>query len=147
MGRAVDIYYAYGSNMSSLRLRERAPGARPLGAARIAGWRVASNKPGADGTGKANLVADAAAEAWGVLYELHPEHWTLLDRLEPGYTRMEHTVIDLTGRAQTAQLYLWTEPTPELPMHGWYRDHLLVGAREHDFPQDYIQALEALWVR
>ena len=74
----MENYFAYGSNMSSLRLRERIPSARSLGAARLAGWRLAPNKRGRDGSGKANLVVDANSVVWGVLYQLVAADWPRL---------------------------------------------------------------------
>ena len=52
----MQIYYAYGSNMSSARLVERVPGARTLGPAQLEQWRLLCTKPGADGSGKVNLI-------------------------------------------------------------------------------------------
>jgi hypothetical protein len=65
------LYFAYGSNMSSGRLR---PGAVPAGAARLEGYRLRCNKRGRDGSGK--------AEAWGVLFWLPDPDWEALDRFE-----------------------------------------------------------------
>jgi hypothetical protein len=141
---ATGIYFAYGSNMSSLRLRERLPTARSLGAARLPGWRLAPNKPGKDGSGKANLVADPGAAVWGVLYELIAADWPTLDRFEPGYTRLPQPIEDGRSRLQRAQVYVFTQHGPDLAMHHWYREHLLQGAREHALPTDYITALETL---
>ena len=136
-------YFAYGSNMSSARLRERVPEARALGRAQLAGFRLTWNKPGRDGSGKANIVVAEAEIVWGVVYELLPSDWTPLDRIEQGYTRELHEVIDQRGARIRAQLYRW-HCQPDLPdrmPHDWYRNHLLEGAREHDLPEDVIEAL------
>ncbi len=143
----MQIYYAYGSNMNSTRLVERVPGARILGPARLDSWQLRCTKPGADGSGKANLIEDPKAVTWGVLYALGSDDWTRLDAFEPGYERTEHAVLDASGRAVRAQLYLWTQTTEELAMAGWYRDLLLAGAREHGLPDDYVAMLEALPTR
>jgi hypothetical protein len=50
------VYFAYGSNMLTARLRERCPSARPLGLAAAPGYGVAFNKQGMDGSGKATLA-------------------------------------------------------------------------------------------
>jgi len=140
----MEIYFAYGSNMSSLRLRERIPSARSLGAAQLAGWRLAPNKPGRDGTGKANLVADANTLVWGVLYELGPADWPTLDRYEPGYIRISQSLVESGELTRRAEVYVFERPGPDLPMHDWYREHLVEGAREHALPADYVAALECL---
>ena len=97
--RMRELYYAYGSNMSTRRLLSRVPDARTLGRARLAGMRLVCNKPGRDGSGKANLVEDAGAHVWGVLYDIHVDHWALLDRHEPGYARETARVETDDGRA------------------------------------------------
>ncbi len=70
-----DLYFAYGSNMTSARLRARIPSARSVGAARIDGRRLVCNKRGRDGSGKANLCASPGGEAWGVVYEVDAADW------------------------------------------------------------------------
>ena len=51
-------YFAYGSNMSSRRLRERMPGARAESRAILPCHRLAWHKIGKDGSGKCDIVAD-----------------------------------------------------------------------------------------
>ena len=50
-----DLYFAYGSNMSSARLAARLGPTRCLGRAVLDHFALAWNKPGLDGSGKANL--------------------------------------------------------------------------------------------
>ena len=59
------VYFAYGSNLHSGRLRSRAPGAQALGAARLRGVRLVCNKLGRDGTAKANLEPAPSSHVWG----------------------------------------------------------------------------------
>lgn len=138
-----EIYFAYGSNMSSARLQERIAAARPLGRAQLAGFRLAWNKPGRDGSGKANIVLAEAEIVWGVLYEFPPSAWRALDRIERDYAREAHWVLDRRDERINAHVYRWhCEPSvPDLTPHDWYRNHLLEGAREHELPQDVIDAL------
>ena len=133
--------------MSSQRLRERIPDARSLGCARLEGWRLCCNKPGSDGSGKANLVADAAAVTWGVLFTFDVVHWPTLDRFEPGYERVVCRVIDSAERSRPAQVYLSSADGAQRPVVGGYRDHLLAGAREHGLPDDYIAMLGRVPIR
>ena len=48
------LYFAYGSNLFSARMRERVPSAQARGPARLAGHRLTVDKPGRDGTAKAS---------------------------------------------------------------------------------------------
>jgi len=137
------LYFAYGSNMRSARLRERVPAARSLGRARLAGFRLAWNKPGRDGSGKANIVLARTEVVWGVLYEFPPGAWAALDSIELDYTRETHDVRAPDGELAAAQLYRWPcEPDlADRAPHDWYQDHLVAGAREHDLPAEVIEAL------
>ena len=148
------LYFAYGSNMSSARLGERVPDARALGRALLTGFRLAWNKPGRDGSGKANIVLAESHVVWGVLYEFpgssassssnSSSSWAVLDTIERDYARETWTVEDLRGARVAAQVYRWRgEPeAPDLAPQAWYRGHLLDGAREHGLPRDVIEALE-----
>ena len=137
------FYFAYGSNMSSARLRERVPDAISLGRAQLAGFQLTWNKPGRDGSGKANIVVAEAHILWGVLYRFPASAWPMLDQIEGEYARESHRVLDRQERGVTAQLYRWPGDAraPDLSPHDWYRDHLLAGAREHQLPTDVIRAL------
>jgi len=141
-GIAVDLYFAYGSNMSTRRLRTRIAGAQPLGCARLDGWRLTCNKPGVDRSGKANLVFDGQATAWGVLFQLQMADWPILDRFEPGYQRCQHEVRTPDGGDYLAHVYLAAGDTREIPPFDWYLAHLIEGAQEHRLPVEYVYALE-----
>lgn len=143
----VDVYFAYGSNMSTRRLQERIDAARPLGRARMPGWRLVCNKQGRDESGKANLMPADGATAWGVLFELPRVAWPVLDRLEGGYRRESHPVWCEGDRVREAQVYLAIAPRDPLEVFDWYRDWMIEGAREHGLPGAYVRAIESLPVR
>ncbi|MEZ4215448.1 MAG: gamma-glutamylcyclotransferase family protein [Myxococcota bacterium] len=134
-----DLYFAYGSNMSTARLRARIASARHVGAARLAGHALVCNKRGKDGSGKANLVPHAARDAWGVVFELARADWPALDRFEWGYARSACVVHARDGTALEAHVYLALAPGPgPLAPFDWYRDHCLAGALEHALPQEVV---------
>ena len=136
------LYFAYGSNMSTTRLRARITGAEPIGAARIDGYLLRCNKRGKDGSGKANLVAAPVASTWGVLFALASRDWAELDRCEWGYDRLACEVTSAAGTAIAAQLYLARAPEPhEIAPFDWYREHCLEGAREHRLPGSVIEVI------
>jgi len=142
--RDMNLYLPYRSNMSTERMRARIPRATPMGRACWPGMRLAFNKVGQDGSGKANLVEDPAAEAWGVLFSIPHSDWTRLDAFEPGYARVECAVVLDSGRDFEAQVYLGVGETRELPPHGWYREHLHRGAIEHGLPDEIVRMILAL---
>jgi gamma-glutamylcyclotransferase len=137
------LYFAYGSNLSSARMRERVVSARVLGTARIADYRLALDKRGADGSGKANLARAPGVSVWGVVYSIDVEHWARLDACEPGYRRVEVEVWT-PERSLVAQTYLARILTDDPVAFDWYKRLILDGAREHRLPDEWIETLAAL---
>ena len=137
------LYFAYGSNLLSRRMLERVPSAAARGPARLAGWRLALDKPGRDGTAKANLRHATEAHAWGVAWALDPAHWPGLHACERGYRRIEVDVI-LAGGLVRAATYVSELFTDDLLPSGAYRRFLVEGAREHGLPAHWVALLEGL---
>ena len=139
-----DLYFAYGSNMSTARMCARVPEAEVVSSARLAGHRLVCDKQGVDGSGKANLRSDPEQVAWGVVYRLPGHAWEVLDRFEVAYARHYTQLTTPAGTPLTAQLYLAIAPSGEAlrPFH-WYRDHMLAGAREHALPATVIAEIES----
>ncbi|MFP8875076.1 MAG: gamma-glutamylcyclotransferase family protein [Myxococcota bacterium] len=136
-----DLYFAYGSNMSSARLAARLGEVRPLGRAALDHFELAWNKPGLDGSGKANVRRRVGAATWGVVYAVAPADWPLLDSFESGYARETHPVRDDAGRERSVQLYRWRRDTPDHTPSAEYLELVLAGAREHQLPAAVIQEL------
>lgn len=141
-------YFAYGSNMSSERLRQRTPSARAIGIAYLPGHALRWHKLGRDGTGKCDIAPcgmSAKQVVWGVLYHVATEEKALLDRIEGlgiGYSEARLRVVAATGRvwaltykAKPDKIDATLKPLPE------YKAHVLRGANEHGLPADYIKAL------
>jgi cation transport regulator ChaC len=135
------LYFAYGSNMASARLRERAASARPLGAARLRGFAWRCNKRSVDGTAKANLVRAPDEETWGVLYELRAQELDALDRAEGGYERVLVEVWQ-DDRVRPAYTYVSGGAGAAAAPATWYLALVAAGAREHALPLAWIAALE-----
>ena len=138
------LYFAYGSNLWSARMRKRAPSAEARGVARLEGYRLTSDKRGRDGTAKANLRPEARAQVWGVLWSLAPVHWAPLDAAEGGYERITVEVVALDGSRARAQTYTSTRLTEDAVLATAYKQLLVEGAREHGLPAQWIADLEAL---
>lgn len=138
------FYFAYGSNMSTDRLRARIPDAAPIGRASWPGMRLVFNKVAADGSGKANLIEDPESLAWGVVFQISSSDWSSLDEFEPGYARVPCNVTVDSGEALGTQVYLGTGSIRETPPRDWYRDHLVRGAVEHGLPADIVQMIKTM---
>ena len=141
-------YFAYGSNMSSPRLRQRTSSARALGIASLPGHALRWHKLGRDGSGKCDIACcgEAANEiVWGVLYEIAVAEKELLDRIEGlgiGYSETQVRVTTASG-SEWALTYQ-AKPDridPALRPLVDYKAHVLAGALEHGLPAHYVAAL------
>ena len=150
------LYFAYGSNMRSARLAQRIGRARAIGAVHVSGWSLRFDKPGRDGTGKANLVEAPGVQAWGVAYAVPQGAWPRLDRFEPGYRREQFRLVASDGRTLDALAYLYPSSPPAreaLPSSAdglstlspspEYLAHLLDGAREHGLPDHWLETIRS----
>ena len=135
--------FAYGSNMHPARMLARVPGARARGAARLAGHRLVLNKRGQDGSAKANLVREAGALVWGVVWELTLDEVAVLDGHEGGYERRPMR-LDTDGGPVAGEAYVSERTVADALPFDWYLAHLVRGAREFGFPEDYVAWLEGL---
>lgn len=143
-------YFAYGSNMSTLRLKQRTASARPVARARLPGHRLAFHKfSKVDLSGKCDIPQSDDPEHYviGVVFEIDPREKTLLDSIEglgKGYEIKEVTVIGENNNRYRAFAYYATKIDSRLKPYHWYKEHVLRGAREHGFPIDYIDWLEEI---
>lgn len=142
------LYFAYGSNMLTRRLRDpaRAPSARVLATGYVPGRRLVFDKAGQDGSGKCDIeVSDENDRVYGVLYALTPRDMRRLDRVEGlgfGYRRDTLEVFS-EGRSRPAATYLALEKTPGLMPFDWYKQLVVAGADEHGLPEAYLERLRA----
>jgi gamma-glutamylcyclotransferase (GGCT)/AIG2-like uncharacterized protein YtfP len=140
------LYFAYGSNMSSERLRLRVPSATTVGTASLRGYELRFRKRGRDGSAKCDAAARPGGEVHGVVYEIEPAGLEALDRFEPGYDRVEVEIVDRNGRALRAYTYLAQSGHVDdgLRPRLSYRAVVVAGAREHGLPEAYVAGIEAI---
>lgn len=142
------VYFAYGSNMSSQRLRQRTPSAQALGTAYLGAYRLMWHKAGQDGSGKCDIVStgDASDGVWGVLYAIAAHDKPRLDRAEglgQGYDLKPVEV--LAGAAPVrAWAYCATAIDALLRPFDWYLAYVRAGAAEHGLPPAYRQMIESV---
>ena len=141
------IYFAYGSNMSTRRLRERTSSAKPLGIAQLFEHRLIFHKIGRDGSAKCDIhnTGRACDLFWGVLFKISTDERYLLDRAEGlnrgyGYktvrVKSNETVIE-------AGAYYATHIDVSLRPFDWYLNFVLKGAEEHGLPNSYLNSLKS----
>lgn len=140
--------FAYGSNMSSTRLRARVPSARVIGRGVLHGHQLVWHKVSIDGSGKCDVITSDTPDAavHGVVYAIDQSEKATLDHAEglgKGYDERK-VVVEVGGAPLVATMYYATRKDPGLKPYSWYKAHVLAGAREHDLPLAYIAALEAV---
>ncbi len=141
------LYFAYGSNMSSARLKARTRSATSIVVASLAGHDLRFHKKSKDGSGKCDAfhTGDEAHELMGVLYELSRSEIDVLDEIEGvgvGYEKKEVTVLSVEcGGERKAFTYYATHIDAALKPFCWYKTHVVMGAKEHGLPLDYMDRI------
>jgi cation transport regulator ChaC len=151
-GDAPIWYFGYGSNMCRATFLDRR-GMRPLETrtGRLEGYRLCFDLPvGSGERGVANVVADAAAHTWGVLYLLPPTELDRLDRTEGVhrgfYRRLQITVVCTGDTCVEAVTYCSPHGRPGRKPSARYLGLLLDGAREQALPEAWVDLLRAFAV-
>lgn len=142
------VYFAYGSNMLTRRLRERTPSARVIGNATLAGHELRWHKVSKDGSAKCDIVPATAAGACvhGVLFEIDSAEKPALDFAEGigmGYRELRVVVEAASGPIEAWSYRATNIDHLALP-YPWYKALVVAGAREHGLPRAYVEALEAV---
>ncbi|MBV6306304.1 gamma-glutamylcyclotransferase [Candidimonas humi] len=138
------LYFAYGSNMLSSRLRERCPSARPVGVAELPDHELRWHKRSKDNSGKCDVVACQGKRVIGVLYRIEACDKKALDRAEglgKGYQEIEAHVLH-DGNNVFAKTYQATATDESLIPYEWYKALVIAGAQENGLPQDYVEQLK-----
>lgn len=142
-------YFAYGSNMSRARLEDRLLKVDDLGMAVLTGYKIAFNKLSSlDGSGKTNIVSAENENVVGVVFDLTEEQFELLDQSERGYTKAAVNVA-LNEEVVSVHTYFANENRIDnnLQPTQAYRKYLIDGAKEHNFPSEYVEMLESVPVQ
>jgi len=156
-------YFAYGADMAAGQIGERCPSAEVVGAARLAGRRLAFTRYSDKWRcGVADAVADATSEIWGVLYTISEDDLIVLDRRQ-GYRgegkgndyvrrRCEVTVVDEGGEETYRDVQFYVVEKPHLAVDGRgihkpgrvYKQLMVTAGRSRGLPREYVEMLEAL---
>lgn len=145
------IYFAYGSNMLTRRLRERTPSARVVGVATLAGHDLRWHKISEDGSAKCDIVRTETPGSCvpGVVFEIAVADKAALDLAEglgKGYRDYDVEVRCARGTLK-AWTYCATNIDPLAMPYPWYKALVVAGAKEHGLPHSHVAALEAVATR
>ena len=142
-------YFSYGSNMSLKRLRARTSSVKRIDTGVLEEHQLVFHKSGKDVSAKCDAYHTGDPENFviGVLYEIHPDEKPVLDKVEglgSGY-EIKDVMIKLDDSSLIeAFTYYATHIDADLKPFDWYREHVLVGARENALPEDYIEAIQSI---
>ena len=140
------LYFAYGANMFSRRLKETiAPSAVAIDIGYVQGRRFSFGKVSRDGSGKCDIQAtdNAKDRAFGVLYRINAREKSDLGKAEGlgiGYSEADLQVVTAAG-TQAATTYVASYRESPLRPYQWYRAMVIAGATEHGLPAEYIEWL------
>ncbi|MBF4475928.1 gamma-glutamylcyclotransferase family protein [Methanobacterium formicicum] len=137
------LYFAYGSNMKFERISKRIKDVEYVDIGQLLNYKLFCNKKSKDGTAKANIVYNYGDLVWGVLYEIDESHYPKLDLIEGGYERKVFEIQTENGKKILANAYISTKFTDAFPSSS-YKDLIVQGAIENNFPDEYIEYLVKL---
>jgi gamma-glutamylcyclotransferase (GGCT)/AIG2-like uncharacterized protein YtfP len=145
-------YFAYGSNMSKAQIDERCPRNRLIGIAKLSNYRLcfprySEKRKG----GVASISEENGCEVWGVVFELLNEDIARLDRSEGyrvdrdpnmnSYNKIS-VPVSVNGQLLSCQTYqAVAQGTADFRPSSDYMKLIIVGAREHHLPDEYVKAL------
>ncbi|MFP4098653.1 MAG: gamma-glutamylcyclotransferase family protein [Alphaproteobacteria bacterium] len=141
-------YFAYGSNMSCKRLGKRVSSARSLGCYYLKKHDLKYHKRSTDGSMKcdADHTGDDKDVVYGVLFEICSSDKCALDKAEGAnsghYEEKKVTVFSEDGTSEEVFTYVACGEHIDKEIssrpYSWYKDHVLIGAREGGFLRDIL---------
>ena len=137
------LYFAYGSNLHPVRLRERVPSSKVIGVAECVEHRLRYHKRGVCGSGKCNAAytANPVDRVWGAVYKIDGRQRQNLDGYEGEGYKVNNFPVLLNGQHVDVFAYIATDSHIDdslVPFH-WYKELVVRGTRYHGFPEDYCR--------
>ena len=143
------LYFAYGSNLSLARLRQRVPSAERLGVYKLPGYALRFHKASLDGSAKCDAfyTGEAHHQVLGAVYRMDPSERPVLDQAETlgiGYDAKQVVLQHSDGHTVEALMYYAIRIRDDVVPYDWYKHHVLVGACEVQLPEPYIAIIESV---
>ncbi len=143
------FYFAYGSNLSTNRIKARVPSAIKISKASLPGHQLKFHKIGRDNSGKCDafFTGNNNDIVLGIVYSIDPEEKKLLNRAEGlgnGYEIKKALVYPDETSPLSVFTYYATHIDKKIQVLDWYKSHVLYGMKEHSFPHDYLEQVEEI---
>ena len=136
------LYAAYGSNLHPLRLTKRISSTQLIGTAFVAGWSLHFHKRSNDKSAKCNIVLGSVGIHVAV-FDISAADKVTLDGIEgAGYSGITLNVPEFGDCSS----YIADESyiDDSLAPYDWYKELVLVGARMHGFPDEYVKRVHSI---
>jgi len=143
------LYFSYGSNMSSKRLKKRVRSAEVISRGILVGHELKFHKKSKkDGSGKCDafFTDNPTDNIYGVIYSINEKDLDKLDKFEAlghGYEKKPVVIKRFNGNDVKAFTYYATDIDEGLKPYTWYKYHVLHGAVENNLPPDYISFIDS----
>ena len=142
-------YFAYGSNMSLLRLQERVPSAKRLEIVTLRNHQLRFNMGADDGSGKCDSFQTNNSKdiVIGALFEINKNEKYILDTAESlgyGYDEKLVFVENYSGEVFEALIYCAIKIDSLSKPYSWYINHVIIGAKETKVPTEYLAVIESI---
>ena len=146
-----ELYFAYGSNLSSEQMLRRCPDSTPLDTAYLAGYELCFPFSSATwgGKGVAGIQTHQDRNVYGVVYQMSEQSLMILDQYEGHpfkYCRKRLTVVTSKNDCREVWVYIpMTDRSQDFfqPSRR-YIAAIIRGAVEHDLPSKYLNFLESI---
>jgi len=143
-------YFAYGSNLHPVRILDRVPSAKLIGATNISKHGLTFHKVGLDGSGKCSLIETGDAEdlVYGAIYVIDAQHKVILDEFESlgkGYIDREITIKHNNNSYRCFTYFAQREfiDSSLMPYH-WYKKLVVLGAEYLKLPKHYVESIQLI---
>ena len=137
-------YAAYGSNLHPLRLTDRIPSAQFIATGHLPNWSLYFHKRSKDHSGKCNiLVGDDGVHF--AIFEISVKDKMTLGKIEGvgfGYSEISLSLPDFGDCV--SYIAEKSHIDDSLRPYDWYKEFVLVGARFHGFPDEYLKRIESI---
>jgi gamma-glutamylcyclotransferase (GGCT)/AIG2-like uncharacterized protein YtfP len=137
-------YFAYGSNMDTVQMRDRCPASLPIGNAELSGYRFIINSRRV-----ATIVQDDSCTVHGVLWQTTDEDERSLDHFEGveygTYSKEYLRVKTEDGEVVRALAYVAADRAEGKSRNG-YMNMIVEAAKRMALPETYVAELKK-WVR
>jgi gamma-glutamylcyclotransferase len=140
------LYFAYGANMDPGTLADRKVEHSRVCTGRIRNVRLVFDKPGDDGTGKADLQDHRGSVTEGVIYDV-PEasldNLDIYEGVDRGHYRRQLMTVDTSRGQLECVVYRAAKFRPGLKPSPAYLQTLIRGAEVHRLSPEYVTFLKS----